>query len=110
DGFPIDLPDQDFYTPLLHAVEKRQAGAVDILLSQGSDRIDINRRCVSHHRFIDANREYYLGNGATALVLACLNGDEEIVGHLLQCTGLDASLSSGVNDSFKRQGSGKRGW
>jgi len=92
DGFPIDLPDRDFYTPFLYAVENGHTEAVDVLISRGGDRIDINRRCLCHHHLIDAKRSRLKRCGATALVIACVNGYEDIAGRLLRCNGLDDDL------------------
>ncbi|KAK0631420.1 hypothetical protein B0T14DRAFT_2863 [Immersiella caudata] len=88
DGFPIDLPDRDFYTPFLHAVENRHAAAVGMLLSTGGHRINVNQRCLCHNHLINRRRSVRQGQGATALALACLNEDEETTKRLLQCNRL----------------------
>ncbi len=103
DGFPIDLPDQDFYTPFLHAVENGHAEAVDMLLTQGSGRININRRCLCHHRLINARRQGLRKSGATALIIACINGYERIAERLLRCKRLNEGARAGIHTTGFRK-------
>ncbi|KAK3368813.1 ankyrin repeat-containing domain protein, partial [Lasiosphaeria ovina] len=68
----IDVPDSDRYTPFLHSVENNKKETVKFLLDHAGDRISINRKCLS-----------------TALIIASVNGYEEIVELLLRCDCID---------------------
>ncbi|KAK4163845.1 hypothetical protein QBC43DRAFT_318817 [Cladorrhinum sp. PSN259] len=90
-GIPIDVPDSDWYTPFLHSVENNNKETVKLLLNRAREQISINRRCLCHHHWITSSKIYSLELGATALIIACMNGNEDIVKLLLECDDIDTN-------------------
>ncbi|KAK4209645.1 hypothetical protein QBC37DRAFT_430021 [Rhypophila decipiens] len=87
---PIDVPDSDEYTPFLHSVENNRKETAKLLLDHARERISINRRCLCHHRGLESSRKN-LQRGATALIIAVVNGYEELVELLLECDDIDTN-------------------
>ncbi|KAK1753778.1 hypothetical protein QBC47DRAFT_387120 [Echria macrotheca] len=88
-GVPIDLPDSDGYTPFLHCVEQNKKDTVKLFLDHAKPLISINRRCLCHHRGIGSEKTALDKKGATALIIACVNGYDEIVELLLEWDDID---------------------
>ena len=84
EGLDVDLPDRHLYTPFLHAVEKGHVAIVAMFLSAGDGRVDVNRKCLAHHRRIASDRTSAESIGATGLILATVNGYEEVAELILQ--------------------------
>jgi len=99
-GTPIDVPDSDGYTPFLIAVERNKKETVKLLLSQARERISVNQRCAGHHPGLRSGKRMTGKRGATALIIACANGHEELVELLLNCDGIDAGAVTYINIGF----------
>ncbi|OTA83135.1 hypothetical protein M434DRAFT_183549 [Hypoxylon sp. CO27-5] len=90
---PIDNLDIDFFSPFLRAVENGRTAVVDLLLSYGKERININQRCICRNPFVTPRRHRVQSSGATALIIACVNGYKEIVEILLRQKGIEIHVS-----------------
>ena len=99
-GIPIDVPDSDMYTPFLHSVENNNKATVKLLLNRAWERISINRYCSCHHQGISSSKRKR--RGATALIMACMDGNEDIVKLLLECDDIDTKAKFFVNTPYFR--------
>ncbi len=100
EGLHVDLPDRHLYTPFLHAIENGHVAIVQMFLSSGDGRVDINRRCLAHHRSINATRDMVKHSGATGLILATINGYQQMVELILQKKRVDIKASCSLNRSL----------
>ena len=108
-GIPIDVPDLEDYTPILHSVENNHKEVVMLLLDNSRGRISINRMCHCHHPGIAVPGR--IGRtkqrfGATALIIACLGGYDDVVELLLKCSDIDTQVAAYHKwQHFKARGS-----
>ena len=97
-----DTEDNDYYTPLLHAVENGHESIVNALLSRRGSSIDVNRKCDCHHADIRTVK------GATALILAAIYGYTSIVRRLLECQDIMTEEFVYMNRAKNRASNHKR--
>ena len=97
EGLDVDLPDRHLYTPFLHAIENGHVAIVRIFLSSGNGRIDINRKCLAHHRSIQAARDMVKNSGASGLILAVVSGYQEVAELILQSEQVDVDAYCFLN-------------